>query len=96
MPMFICAAFMCLLFGFVIFWQKDLGSKAAHIMLVKLTPGLLSLWICWTAQGERQVHPPFAKMLARSTAALAAWSPWVMLLHLCCLATQGAKARCCF
>jgi hypothetical protein len=35
-----CAPFMCLQFGFVIFWQKDLGAKAANKMLVKLTPGL--------------------------------------------------------
>jgi hypothetical protein len=34
-----CAAFMCSQFGFVIFWQKDLGAKAAHKMLVQLTPG---------------------------------------------------------
>ncbi len=33
-----CAAFMCLQFGFVIFWRKDFGAKAAHKMLVKLTP----------------------------------------------------------
>jgi hypothetical protein len=33
------AAFMCLQFGFVIFGQKDFGAKAAHRMLVKLTPG---------------------------------------------------------
>ncbi len=33
-----CAAFICLQFGFVIFWQKDFGTKAAHKMLVKLTP----------------------------------------------------------
>ncbi len=32
-------AFMCLKFGFVIFLQKDFGAKAAHKMLVKLTPG---------------------------------------------------------
>ncbi len=32
-----CAAFMCLQFGFDIFWQKDFGAKAAHKMLVKLT-----------------------------------------------------------
>jgi hypothetical protein len=31
---------MCFQFGFVIFWQKDFGAKAAHKMLVKLTPGL--------------------------------------------------------
>ncbi len=34
-----CAAFMCLQFGFVIFWQKDFAAKAAHKVLVKLTPG---------------------------------------------------------
>jgi hypothetical protein len=30
---------MCLQFGFVIYWQKDFGAKAAHKMLVKLTLG---------------------------------------------------------
>jgi hypothetical protein len=35
----LCAPFMYLQFGFVIFWQKDFGTKAAHKMLVKLTPG---------------------------------------------------------
>ncbi len=25
-----CAAFKCLQFGFVIFWQNDFGAKAAH------------------------------------------------------------------
>jgi hypothetical protein len=35
-----CAAFICLQFGFVIFWQKEFGAKAAHKMLVKLTLGL--------------------------------------------------------
>jgi hypothetical protein len=30
---------MCLQFGFVIFWQKAFGAKAAHKMLVKLPPG---------------------------------------------------------
>jgi len=34
----LCAPFMCLQFGFVIFWQKDFGAKVAHKMLVKLTP----------------------------------------------------------
>jgi hypothetical protein len=31
---------MCLQFGFVIFWQKDFGAKAAHKILAKLTPGI--------------------------------------------------------
>jgi hypothetical protein len=35
----LCTPFMCLQFGFVIFWPKDFGAKAAHKMLVKLTPG---------------------------------------------------------
>jgi hypothetical protein len=35
-----CAAFMCLQFGFEIFWQKDFGTKAAHKMLVILTPSI--------------------------------------------------------
>jgi hypothetical protein len=35
----LCTAFNCLQFGFVIFWQKDFGTKAVHKMLVKLTPG---------------------------------------------------------
>jgi hypothetical protein len=39
MQKFFCAAFMCLQFGFVIFWPQDCGAKAAHKMLVKLTPG---------------------------------------------------------
>jgi hypothetical protein len=36
---FFCAAFMCLQFGFVFFWRKDFGAKAAHKMLVKLAIG---------------------------------------------------------
>ncbi len=35
----LCTASKCLQFGFVIFWRKDFGTKAAHKMLVKLTPG---------------------------------------------------------
>ena len=31
------AAFMCLQFGFVILWQKEIGAKAARKMLAKLT-----------------------------------------------------------
>jgi hypothetical protein len=42
------AAFMCLQFGFLIFWRKDLGAKAAHKMLVKLTPGF-NVLILFTA-----------------------------------------------
>jgi hypothetical protein len=30
---------MCLQFGFVVFWRKDFGAKAADKMLVKLAPG---------------------------------------------------------
>ncbi len=33
----LCKAFLYLQFGFVIFWQKNIGAKAAHKMLVKFT-----------------------------------------------------------
>jgi hypothetical protein len=52
-------ALMCLQFGFVIFWQKDFGAKAAHKMLVKLTPGgkklcsLMSLMSCASLAHQR-------------------------------------------
>jgi hypothetical protein len=32
---------MCSQFGFVIFWQKDFGAKAAHKILVNFIPGSL-------------------------------------------------------
>jgi hypothetical protein len=32
------AAFLYLHFRFVLFWRKNTGAKAAHKMLVKLTP----------------------------------------------------------
>jgi hypothetical protein len=38
---------MCLQFGFVIFWQKDFSEKAAHKMLVKLTPGFDLIKLFW-------------------------------------------------
>jgi len=34
-----CAAFLLKPFGTVIFWRKNIGVKAAHLMLVKLTRG---------------------------------------------------------
>jgi hypothetical protein len=46
----LCAPFMCLQFGLVIFWQKDFGTKAAHIMLVKLTHAWLILFTHLTCQ----------------------------------------------
>ncbi len=39
----LCTAIMCLQFGFVIFWRKEFGAKAAHKMLVKLTPGWMKM-----------------------------------------------------
>jgi hypothetical protein len=46
------AAFMCLQLGFLIFWQKDFGAKAAHKMLVKLTPGQL----CWPGGYQKESY----------------------------------------
>jgi len=36
----ICIAFLFSLFGFVILWKNNVGKKAAHKMLVKLTIGV--------------------------------------------------------
>jgi hypothetical protein len=47
---FFCAAFVCLQCGFVIFWQKDLGAKAAHKMLVTDT------WLCGVYTGLKTAH----------------------------------------
>ena len=52
----LCAAFMCLQFGFVIFWQKDFGAKAAHKMLVKLTPDW-AFFSIWATIGSSQSNP---------------------------------------
>jgi hypothetical protein len=49
-----CAAFMCLQLGVVIFWQKDFGAKAAHKMLVKLTPGGSIGGVIMTSLGDRE------------------------------------------
>ncbi len=43
MPKFLSTALKCLQFGFLIFWRKDFGTKAAYKMWVKLTPSLLNL-----------------------------------------------------
>jgi hypothetical protein len=48
----LCAPFMCLQFGFVIFWQKEFGTKAALKMLVKLTPGGRLAGLKWHQQGQ--------------------------------------------
>jgi len=36
-----CKPFLCLNFGFEIFWYKNIGAKAAHKMLMKLTTGVM-------------------------------------------------------
>jgi hypothetical protein len=43
-----CTIVMCLQFGFVIFWRKDFGAKAARKMLVKMTLGgsMLPRYVC--------------------------------------------------
>ncbi len=35
----LCAEFLYLKFGLVTFWQRNIGEKAAHKMLTKLTTG---------------------------------------------------------
>ncbi len=36
----LCAAFLLLQFGFLIFWRQNIGAKAACKMLMRLTPGV--------------------------------------------------------
>ena len=43
-----CADFLYLQFVFVIFWQKKIGKKASHKMLVKLTTGVCSTKLLFT------------------------------------------------
>ena len=47
---------MCFQFGFVIFWQKDFGAKAAHKMLVKLTPGVKGSIVATLGPGDRELN----------------------------------------
>jgi hypothetical protein len=37
----LCAAFLWLWLGFVIFWHRNIAAKAARKMLVKLTTGCM-------------------------------------------------------
>jgi peroxidase len=48
-----CAAFLQLRFGFVIFWRKNISSKAAHKMLMKLTTALGSLQTIFLREHNR-------------------------------------------
>jgi len=41
--------FMCLRFGLVTFWRKEIGPETAHKMPVKLTTGVNFLNILWVA-----------------------------------------------
>ncbi len=48
---------MCLQFGFVILGQKDLGAKAAHKMLVKLTrDNVIKLSSLSLAEGKNKLE----------------------------------------
>jgi hypothetical protein len=63
-----CAAIICLQIGFVIFWFKNFGAKAAHKMLVKLTPGCqldLPSFSWW--QGEAGFEPLLSGSLVESS-----------------------------
>jgi hypothetical protein len=59
----VCAPFMCLQFGFVIFWRKDFGAKAANKMLVKLTPAQIIFLDGFAGQGVSVRIPLFGLMV---------------------------------
>jgi hypothetical protein len=57
---------MCLKYGFVIFWRKDFGAKAAHKMLVKLTPGGRNWQLIYPTQEQMSLEDePIEHMLWR-------------------------------
>jgi len=50
----LCAAFLLLQYGFVTFWQKIIGAKAAHKMLMKLTiENSLTVVICGSSEDNK-------------------------------------------
>ena len=67
----LCTPFMCLQFGFVIFWPKDFCTKAAHKMLVKLTP---ERCLILPSLGHINKHDTSLKRLARDKTCSLLWS----------------------
>jgi hypothetical protein len=57
---------MCLQFGFFIFWQKDLGAKAAHKMMVKLTPGVMLQIVASLTYNSRNINYDCNKFIAQA------------------------------
>ena len=52
-----CEGFICLQFRFVIFWPKEIGTKTAHKMLVKLTTGIrLRSWLWASPRWDSRVE----------------------------------------
>ncbi len=78
-----CAAFMCLQFWFVIFWQKDFGAKAAHKILVKLIPDCKIIRCVCSYNSGRRIYDQFYDFLKCQIIAgrvpgfelLGVWSP---------------------
>jgi len=49
------AAFLKLQFGFVTFWQRNIGAKAVYKMLAKLTQGLVKGGVtAWALYGWKE------------------------------------------
>jgi hypothetical protein len=57
-------AFSQLQFDFVIFWQKDIGAKAAHNILTKLTTGVNFINILLAAFLNKSVLSSFLRITA--------------------------------
>ncbi len=51
-----CTAFQCIQFGFVIFWHKNISTKATRKMLMNLTLVLRVLFFCARSKPEHTLH----------------------------------------
>jgi len=56
-------SFSLLHFGFKIFWQKYIGEKSVHEMLMKLTPGVNFIKLLFSYCSEKLKHIAVKKSL---------------------------------
>jgi hypothetical protein len=66
---------MCLQFGFVIFWQKDFGTKAAHKMLAMSVLNEIVLPSCSKPECANLKKDLWHKKIPTFPSYLP-WSPW--------------------
>jgi len=58
-------AFICLEFAFVIFWQKEISTKDAHIIFVKFNHYFMSTFFTWKGYAQLFVLTDWVYFLAK-------------------------------